>query len=233
LVAVSVATLSGCGPDYSPNTYAAVAVQQANKVEQGVIVGVRAVGVSAPGVVGTATGAAAGGIVGSQTPGDVGSAFGGLGGALVGGLVGSAVEHTTSDSTAYEYIVRKPNGDLLSVTQQDTAALTVGQKVLLIDGKQARIVPDYTVALPSTISAGSSPGKDAPAPVSVTSTVPPAARVDSTPLAPPTATQGTGARGAGGPTDLAASPDAPSLASPVPPPPLTPGAPLPLAPSNP
>jgi outer membrane lipoprotein SlyB len=205
-------------------------VQQANKVEQGVIAGVRAVGVSAPGVVGTATGAAAGGIVGSQTPGDVGSAFGGLGGALVGGIVGSAVEHTTADSTAYEYIARKPNGDLLSVTQQDAAPLSLGQKVLVIDGKQARIVPDYTVTVPPTAGAGSSPAKGAAAPVSVTSTVPPAGRVDSTPLAPPTTAP---APGAGGPTDLAASPDAPSLATPVPPPPLTPGAPLPLAPPMP
>ena len=58
-----VAGLVGCGPSYSPDTYSTNAVQQANKVEQGGIVGVRDVAVSASGAVGTVTGAAAGGIV--------------------------------------------------------------------------------------------------------------------------------------------------------------------------
>jgi len=146
---LSLTCLAGaCSPTYSPNTYASSAVQQANKVEQGVVVGVRQVGVSAAGTVGTATGAAAGGIAGSATPGgSVGEAFGALGGAVVGGLVGSGVEHMAGDTMAFEYIVRKANGDLLSVTQRDKEPLAVGAKVLLITGGQARIVPDYTVAV--------------------------------------------------------------------------------------
>lgn len=136
---------AGCRPDYSPDTYASTAVQQAAKVDQGLVVGVRQVGVSAAGSTGTITGAAAGGIAGVQTPGAVGSAFGALGGAVVGGLVGTGIEHATGDTTAYEYIVRKSNGELLSVTQRDAAPLWVGQAVLLISGSQARIVPDYTV----------------------------------------------------------------------------------------
>ena len=48
LVALA-ATVTGCGPSYSPNTYASNAVQQANKVDQGVLVGVREVDVSAAG----------------------------------------------------------------------------------------------------------------------------------------------------------------------------------------
>jgi outer membrane lipoprotein SlyB len=31
------------------------------------------------------------------------------------------------------------------VTQKDTEALAIGQKVLVIAGNQARVVPDYTV----------------------------------------------------------------------------------------
>ena len=73
------------------------------------------------------------------------SAFGALGGALVGGIAGSAAEHVVGDTRAFEYIVRKPNGDLLSVTQKDAEPLAVGQKVLVIAGNQARVVPDYTV----------------------------------------------------------------------------------------
>ena len=134
-----------CGPSYSPDTYASNAVQQAAKVEQGTIVGVRQVQVSASGTVGAVTGGAAGGIAGSQVGVGPVSAFSALGGSLIGGLAGSAAERAAGDTTAYEYIVRKPNGDLVSVTQKDPTALALGQKVLVIAGAQARIVPDYTV----------------------------------------------------------------------------------------
>ncbi len=150
LISVLVlAAVSGCGPTYSPDTYASNAAQQANKVEQGVIVGVRGVGVSAAGTVGTVTGAAAGGIAGSQVAAGPVSAFTSLGGALVGGIAGSTIEHATADTTAFEYIVRKPNGDLVSVTQKDKTPLVLGQKVLVIGGAQARVVADYTVPPPA------------------------------------------------------------------------------------
>jgi outer membrane lipoprotein SlyB len=143
--AMALAVLAGCGPSYSPDTYASNAAQQANKVEQGVVVGVRNVGVTAAGTVGTITGAAAGGIAGSQAPVGALSAFTALGGSLVGGIAGATVEHATADTAAFEYIVRKPNGDLVSVTQKDKTPLALGQKVLVIGGNQARVVPDYTL----------------------------------------------------------------------------------------
>jgi outer membrane lipoprotein SlyB len=149
IMVLILAGVSGCGPSYSPDTYASNAAQQANKVEQGVIVGVRTVGVSAAGTVGTVTGASAGGIAGSQVGVGPTSAFTALGGALVGGIAGSTVEHVTSDTVAFEYIVRKPNGDLVSVTQKDKTPLVLGQKVLVIAGTQARVVPDYTVPPPA------------------------------------------------------------------------------------
>lgn len=159
-----VAGLARCGPSYSPDTYASNAAQQAAKVEQGIVVGVRKVAVSASGTVGTVTGAAAGGIAGSQVGVGPVSAFTALGGSLVGGLGGSAVEHMTADTSAYEYIVRKPNGDLISVTQKDTTPLALGQKVLVIAGTQARVVADYTVPplVKSGDAAGAAKAADAP-----------------------------------------------------------------------
>lgn len=145
VIVVVVAVLVGCRPNYSPDTYASSAVQQANKVEQGVVVGVRMVDVQASGTTGAVTGAAAGGLVGNSVPGGgVGSALTTLGGSLVGGLVGTGVERATGNTTAFEYIVRKGNNDLVSVTQRDAVALELGAKVLVIAGSQARIVPDYT-----------------------------------------------------------------------------------------
>jgi outer membrane lipoprotein SlyB len=95
--------------------------------------------------VGAVTGAAAGGVAGAQVGGGPVGAFSAIGGSLVGGLVGTATEHTVSDTKAFEYIVRKPNNDLLSVTQKDDTPLALGQKVLVIAGTQARVVPDYTM----------------------------------------------------------------------------------------
>jgi outer membrane lipoprotein SlyB len=150
VTAGSLAILSGCAPSYSPNTYVASAAQQASKVERGVVIGVRQVNISADASLGTVTGAAAGGIAGS-TVDDSGpvKALSALGGSVLGGLVGSGVQHAEGDTTAFEYIVRESDASLVSVTQRDKAPLPIGESVLVIAGKQARIVPDYTVSLRS------------------------------------------------------------------------------------
>ena len=141
--------LSGCSPDISPDKYATAATQKANKVDQGVVIGVRKVTVTVDGNTGAVAGAAAGGVVGSQMPGSqTASALGAVGGGVLGGLLGSSVEKATGDTKAWEYIVRKTNDELVSVTQADTVPLAIGQSVLVINGTQARIVPDYTVKLP-------------------------------------------------------------------------------------
>ena len=147
IFAAALSTIAACSPDISPDKYSMAAVQQANDVERGVIVGVRPIGVSADTTTGTTVGAAAGGITGSQAGSGVGAALGAIGGTVVGGIVGATAEHGTSDTTAYEYVVQEPKGKLVSVTQKDEKPLPIGQKVLVIAGKQARIVPDYTVEI--------------------------------------------------------------------------------------
>ena len=159
LVMLLAALVAACQPNYSPDTYTSGSVQQASKVEQGRIVGIRKVTVSAQGIAGGATGAAAGGIAGAQAPGSgVRSALTALGGSVVGGIVGVGVERATGDTEAFEYVVRKTNGELVSVTQKDETAMQLGQKVLVIAGPTARIVPDYTVT-------PEPPANPAPAPV--------------------------------------------------------------------
>jgi len=146
LALLALLALTACGERFTPDTYATRAVQQANKVEQGEIAGVRKVNISAEGSTGAATGAAAGGVIGAQAPGGgIGAALGGVGGALVGGLIGRATESAVVDAPAFEYVVRTTRGELVSVTQRDREALRVGQRVLVITGTQARVVPDYTV----------------------------------------------------------------------------------------
>jgi outer membrane lipoprotein SlyB len=161
--------LNGCGPNYSPDTYATNAAQQANKVEPGTIAGVRPVHFSAAGTVGGVAGAAAGGVAGSQVGTGSASAFAAIGGSLLGGLAGVATEHVIGDTNGFEYIVRKANGDMISVAQKDEKPLWVGEKVLVIAGPQARIVPDYTVpfdnpAKPPAKTATQTPAAPAQAP---------------------------------------------------------------------
>jgi outer membrane lipoprotein SlyB len=208
-LAALLAPLVACSPDYSPNTYESQAAQQANKVERGVIIGVREVKISADATLGTATGGAAGGIAGAQTPGGVGAAFGALGGALVGGLVGSAAQHGADDTKAWEYIVQSPKGDLVSVTQADKVPLKIGTKVLVIAGKQARIVPDYTVPDAAPGPAADSKTTTAPNPPKVVETPLPApGGAAAQAVTPPDAT----ATGASAPP---ASPAAPASPAPV------------------
>jgi len=139
--------LASCRDPYSPDSYAPGAVQQASKVDRAVITSERTVDVGASGLgsgIGAGAGAAAGGIGGSQAGSGGGNAIATLGGVLIGGLIGLVLEHAIIDTQATEYILRKDNGDMMSVTQKDKQPLAAGQRVFIIYGVQARIVPDQS-----------------------------------------------------------------------------------------
>jgi outer membrane lipoprotein SlyB len=183
--------LAGCGPSYSPNTYASNAAQQANKVETGVIAGVRKVRITSSGTVGGVAGAAAGGVAGSQLGVGPTSTFSAIGGSLFGGIAGVATEHIVSDTNGFEYIVRKANGEMVSVVQKDDKPLWEGEKVLVIAGPQARIVPDYTVPFDAPDKAAAKPAAPGESPAATGSTshpqstaAPPAPAVGALPTAP-------------------------------------------------
>jgi outer membrane lipoprotein SlyB len=189
LLAVACAVV-GCTPDYSPNVYSPVAMQQASKVARGVVIGFRQVQVAADGTVGAVTGGAAGGILGAQTGNEsVTRGLGAVGGALAGGIIGTAVEHTVGNSIAWEYIVRETNGDLVSVTQWQPKPLPVGQDVLVITGKQARIIPDYAASAAPKAKADAASAK----PAAATAAAP---AKPATPTAPPVATASAAATAA-------------------------------------
>jgi outer membrane lipoprotein SlyB len=145
LLLLSAGLLSACGSSYSANEYASRAVQQANPVQQGTVVGSRRVAIAAGGEAGAAAGAAAGGVVGGAAAAgnSVSGALGAVGGALLGGLVGTAAERASANTDAVEYIIRKADGDLISVTQRDQVPIPLGTAVLVITGNQARVVRDY------------------------------------------------------------------------------------------
>ncbi len=207
--------LSGCGPSYSPNTYATNAAQQANKVETGTIIGVRKVQISASGTVGGVAGATAGGVAGSQVGVGSTSAFTAIGGSLLGGIAGVATEHIIGDTNGFEYIVRKANGDMISVVQKDEKPLSLGQKVLVIGGAQARVVHDYTVPSDAPDKAAAKPAVDGsaehPAAVAKTPEAGATPQVPSVPSVPP---QLPGAFGppSAGPPPIITPPEVPEAA---------------------
>jgi outer membrane lipoprotein SlyB len=221
--------LTGCSQGYSANTYAAAAAQQEATVQRGVIIGVRPVLISADGTVGAAAGGALGGAAGAQlTGGAVTTALGAVGGALVGGIGGAAAEQAVADAKGWEYIVQETSGSLVSVTQTSKIALPIGLHILVIDGKQARIVPDYTVQIAAAApaakakpaAAASKPAAAKPAPIAATSNIATPTPVQASPLAP--------VAGAAAPVAVASGPAvpiAPGKASADP-------APTPVAPSG-
>jgi outer membrane lipoprotein SlyB len=144
-VLLALGALTACGSSFSANEYSARAVQQANPVQQGTIVGSRRVAIAAGGETGATAGAAAGGAIGGAAAAgnSVSTALGAVGGALLGSLVGTAAERTTANTDAVEYIIRKTDGELISVTQRDPVPIPLGTAVLVIAGNQARVVPDY------------------------------------------------------------------------------------------
>jgi outer membrane lipoprotein SlyB len=83
---------------------------------------------------------------------------------MVGGLVGAAAERAAGDATAHEYIVRRGDGVMLSVTQRDAVPLALGQRVLVITGTQARIIPDETLPpeTPESAAASAPPPAEQP-----------------------------------------------------------------------
>ncbi|MBI5163233.1 MAG: hypothetical protein HY985_04945 [Magnetospirillum sp.] len=181
LAAAVLIAATACTPDYSPDIYASNVVQLANKVESGLVIGFREVEIRANGTVGAVTGGAVGGILGAQA-GEFGlnPALGGVGGSAVGGLLGTAIAHATADTTGWEYIVRKDNGELLSVTQREPVPIPLGQKVLVITGPQARIIRDYSAPPPPPPAAPvkdrlAEPAAPPPVPVPVADAEPPAA----------------------------------------------------------
>lgn len=144
LIAVAAITLlMGCAPNLSSSNYDISSVGAANNVVRGVIVSERYVqvgrnsggGALAGGVAGAAAGSAIGG-------GARANIIGGVGGAIVGGLLGNAIEKSVSRSTNIEYIVKTHRGGMLSVVQGPQPQLAVGQRVMVILGSPARVIPD-------------------------------------------------------------------------------------------
>lgn len=128
--------LTACASNLTGDTYSRQDARQIQTVQYGTIEDARLVvieGTKTP--VGTATGAAIGGIAGSGVGDGKGRAIATVVGAVAGGLAGSAVEEQVTKSQGVELIVRLDNSNkIIAIVQkhQPDRPFRIGDRVRLL-----------------------------------------------------------------------------------------------------
>lgn len=141
---LAAVVLAGCGSAPSASSYSRNQALQAQNVEKGKIVSMRAVQVEGTkSGVGSGAGAVAGGVAGSFIGGGWRSnVLGAVGGAILGGVGGSAAEEAITSSTGTEFVVQLDNGRTIAVVQANDENLAPGDRVMVLQGGQTRVVSD-------------------------------------------------------------------------------------------
>ena len=143
LTLIFLVFISGCAADISPNSYSVGAVGQVNRTISATIISARDVDIRGTQGLGATAGAGAGAAAGSAIGGSSqANIVGAIGGALIGGLAGAAIERNATEQTGVEYIVQTSNGHLMTIVQGPAPRFSVGQKVFVLYGPQARIIED-------------------------------------------------------------------------------------------
>ncbi len=134
---------SACTTNINPDSYSVGSTQTVQRSVPGVIIGSRPVNVQGTNQTGKLIGAAAGGVAGSAIGGSSrANILGAIGGAVLGGIAGSAIEKGVTNQTGIEYTVRTNNGETITLVQGTSQVFGIGQKVLVVYGKEARIIAD-------------------------------------------------------------------------------------------
>lgn len=136
-------SLTACSSTSEP-TYSGNSIGQVSNVESGTIIAIEKVNIKGTHETGERVGAIAGGLGGAFAGG--GSMLthiaGSIGGAVVGGLAGAATQDVLTSGEAYQFIIKKPSGQTISVLQTDDSNLKVGDNVtILLSGNNTRIIP--------------------------------------------------------------------------------------------
>lgn len=143
LITAAVFSLCGCETNISPTSYSVGSVGQVNRTISGIIISARPVDINGTNGVGSASGGALGAIAGSNIgSGGRAGAAGAIGGAIVGAIAGAAIEQSSTKQTGIEYVVQTENSNLMTVVQGSAPAFMINEKVLVLYGSPARIIPD-------------------------------------------------------------------------------------------
>lgn len=136
-IILSAVLLTACGVGDTNTTYQSYQMGSQGVIEKGRILEMTPVNVAGDAAIGTLAGAGIGGAAGSMVGGNTAvNIIGGIAGAVVGGMIGSATEQAITKDKAYEFIIEKSNGQMISVVQSNELNLRPGDLVLInrIDG---------------------------------------------------------------------------------------------------
>jgi outer membrane lipoprotein SlyB len=138
VIALSVASLSGCAGSLQNNSYSVGQVRQAQKVSFGIVESVRQVKIEGtPSGAGSTAGVGAGAIAGSSL-GNSGSRNGLVGmiaGAVIGGIAGAVIDKRIHDKDGVEITVKlELSGEYLAVTQE------ADENEPFVTGERARLL---------------------------------------------------------------------------------------------
>ncbi len=138
-----VGIFTGCSL-HSGSTYERGEMGVPATFKKGVILSVRDVTIKgSESGAGAAAGAVAGGLAGSTLGGGTATrALGGLGGAVIGGIVGHVTENVITGGDASDFIVQPDEGEPYAIVQVNDEELKAGERVLIIESGQLRIVRD-------------------------------------------------------------------------------------------
>lgn len=144
-VVPAVVALAACAPRIGSNDYSYSGVRQTSNAFPCTVLSVRQVNVSNDdNSMGTMLGGVAGGVAGSTIGhGRSSHTLGAIGGAAAGMLAGNLIQDSMMKQGGYEYIVRTDNGQTFSVTQGTDTLLNAGQRCMLINGAESRVIPYY------------------------------------------------------------------------------------------
>lgn len=138
LLCAFLGVLGACSSVDTNTTYEREQLGIQGRVEYGQIVDVLPVKVEGTSEVGTLGGAVAGAAAGSMIGGNTATnIIGGVGGALLGGAIGGSLEKSATTAKAYEFVIKKNSGHVVSVVQTNELNLRIGDEVYMtiIDGR--------------------------------------------------------------------------------------------------
>ncbi len=144
VVGLSLSGVTACVSDLGANQYSRGNIGEVSRVDTGVLIASRPIVIEGgTSGIGTAAGAAIGGIAASEIGGSKSdNLLAGAAGALVGSLVGSAAGKRLTKRRGYAYTVRlDKNEEVITVTQGGDVAIPVGTPVLVEYGARTRILP--------------------------------------------------------------------------------------------
>jgi outer membrane lipoprotein SlyB len=143
-ILVCALLLAGCANDYSGDTYDGRAVGEISRADTGTIISIRKIKIKpegdTPGL-GALVGGTAGALAGSAFGGGRGKLLTAAAGGVAGGVAGHMIQNRAQDG--FEYTVRLDTGATIVVTQGPNPALSVGQRVNVINSQKgrSRVVP--------------------------------------------------------------------------------------------